>query len=146
MGYTLRAFLGPTPTVQQLASHFQHAHSVELAAGFSLLPMTEDLYDEVNNFVKSATIASCLFLTSYVEQQVFALIGRASIGYVEADYFASTGYQVGLLWQVGQRSPAPLTINAVLRGLGITASGGAMSSRPWIWGVIERPRSGYQLK
>lgn len=124
MGYTLRAFLGPTQTVQQLASHFQHAYGVEIAAGLSLLPMTEDLYDEVNTFVESATIASCLFLTSHVEQQVLALLGPASIGYVEAEYFAGTGSQVGLLWQFGQRSPAPLTINAVLRGLGITASEG----------------------
>jgi hypothetical protein len=124
MGYTLRAFLGPTPTVQQLASHFQHAYCVELAADLSLLPLTEDLYDEVNHFVESPLIASCLFLTSYVEQQVFALLGPASIGYVEAEYFGGKGHQIGLLWQVDQRSPAPLTINAVLHGLGIKADRG----------------------
>ncbi|MFD1874827.1 hypothetical protein [Hymenobacter bucti] len=85
--------------------------------------MTEDLYDEVNHFVESTTIASCLFLTSYVEQQVLSLLGSASIGYVEAEYFGGKGHQIGLLWQGGQRSPAPLTINAVLCGLGLTASG-----------------------
>jgi hypothetical protein len=124
MGYTLRAFLGPTLAVQQLASHFQHAYRVDLAADLSLLPMTEDLYDEVSHFVESPPIASCLLLTSYVEEQVLAVLGPASIGYVEADYFGGQGRQIGLFWQVGQRSPAPMTINAILRGLGITASEG----------------------
>jgi hypothetical protein len=88
--------------------------------------MTEDLYDEVNHFVNFPPIASCLFPTSYVEQQVLAVLGPASICYVEADYVGGNGYQIGLLWQGGQRNRVPLTINAVLRGLSITASGGAM--------------------
>lgn len=122
MGYVLRAFVGPTADVQHFASFFQHAHRVGLGLGLSLIPLTDDLYDEMNNFVESAVSAPFIFLTHHLEQRILEQIGLASMGYLEAEYFGGHGDQAALLWQVGRRSLGPTTINAVLRTMGVQAS------------------------
>ena len=124
MGYVLRAFLGPTPAIESLAGHYQHATSVALGWGLSLLPMTAALYDEINHLVESAGISPFVLLTQHVEEQLLPLIGSASFCYVEAEYFGGSGYQAALLWQEGRRSLGPTTINAVLSNLGVKAGWG----------------------
>lgn len=76
---------------------------IELGQGISIIPFTEQLYDEINKFVKSDTILSFEYFTSNIEQQILKTIGLRKIAYVEAEYFGGEGGQIGIIWEDGQR-------------------------------------------
>ncbi|MFL9485583.1 hypothetical protein ACI6Q2_22570 [Chitinophagaceae bacterium LWZ2-11] len=123
MGYYLQAFVGKQNDLEIIKDNFSVTVLRELGQGLCLIPMTEQLFDQINNYVSSNEISSFKYLTENVEREILKCINNKELAYVEADYFGGTGSQIGIVWKEGKRymefASGQNVINKVLSFLGV---------------------------
>ena len=128
MGYYLRAFLGKPEDLRTIAEAYDNARIVDLEQGLSLIPFTDDLYDQINNLESSPNIKTFEFLTANVEDKILKAIIDKPVAYVEADYFGGEGGQQGIVWTEGKRIAqweyGQDVINAALKHFDVIAKAG----------------------
>jgi len=128
MSYYLNAFIGRQKSLQLLTNNFRTAKQIDGGNEIFIIPMTEDLYDEINNFMVSDDIGSVTYMTKNVEAEILKIIENECVGYVEAEYFGGQGGQSGLLWDKGERTKlfdfGQGCINSILKHLGVVAKRG----------------------
>jgi hypothetical protein len=128
MGYYLQGFICRQSDTSLLTGKFDKAVSVELGQGLALIPMTEELFDQINNFSSSASVDKFEYLTENVERKVLDAIGDKKFAYIEAEYFGGQGGQMAIVWNNNRREQIlPFgqdKINQVLKGFGVTANKG----------------------
>jgi len=101
MGYYLQAFIGRQQDLQLIQSAYPLSNLIYLGQGISLIPMTESVFDQINQDKISENIFE--YLTTNVEIEVLKRIGDREIAYIEAEYFGGEGGQVGIIWKDGHR-------------------------------------------
>lgn len=128
MGYYLSAFIVKTNDLTCFLTSFSNARKIDLDQGISLIPLTEELFDEMNNFSVNESILDFVYLTTQIETGILALLNGRTIAYVEADYFGGQGRQSGVLWKNGKRDATfiydPKAINKSLVVIGVVADSG----------------------
>jgi hypothetical protein len=125
MGYILNAFISRQTDLQLITSKFQNARLINVGKGIFIIPMTEDLYDEINELVISGDVGKLTYMSKNVENRILAIIGDNCIGYIEAEYFGGQGGQTAILWQNGRRFKlfdfGKDVINLLLKHFGVIA-------------------------
>ena len=125
MGYILHAFIGKQPDLQLIASSFHNTKLVNVGKEIFIIPMTEELYDEINELKISEDVGSLTYMSKNVENKILSLIDDKCIGYIEAEYFEGQGGQTAILWQKGERYKLYTfgqgVINLLLKHLGVSA-------------------------
>jgi hypothetical protein len=128
MGYYLEAFICKTQDADLITNRFTKAVSVELDDHLSMIPMTEELFDEINQLSSSPSIGNFQYITENVEQKVLDSIGVQRFAYVEAEYFGGEGGQMSIVWNNNERIQLLAfgdgRINTVLKDFGVIARGG----------------------
>jgi hypothetical protein len=126
MGYRLNAFIGQTENIETIASRYTKAKVILLTEKIVLLPMTTDLFDEINDHRFNNEIENYVFLTSDVEIEILKTINNKMISYIEVEYFGGTGLQRGIIWKNGERifdqSGTKNVVNSILQKFGIVRS------------------------
>lgn len=88
-----------------------------------LLPMTGDLFNEINNYRSNNGIEKYEFLTSDIETEILKTINNQMIAYIEVEYFGGIGVQNGIIWKEGKRifdqSGPQNVVNSILQQFGI---------------------------
>lgn len=124
MGYYLQAVIGKQQTLAQHAPEFQQARIVPLAQGIAIIPLTDDLYDEIAD---GGEVDHFYKLSPGIEEWALRLSAVAPVAYIEAESFGGTGGQSAVVWSGGSRVLGPLhsedAINETLRFLGVRADG-----------------------
>ena len=105
MGYFLQAIVGRQQTLVQHALEFHHARVVPLACGIAIIPLTNDLYDEIADGGKVDRFSK---LSPGVERWAQRISASAPVAYIEADYFGGLGGQSALVWSSGTRVLGPV--------------------------------------
>jgi hypothetical protein len=127
MGYFLEAFICKKQDTLLVTNRFKQAISVELDDHLSLIPMTEELFDEINELSSSPSIGDFQYMTENVEQKMLDTIRTQRFAYVEAEYFGSQGGQTAIIWnnnvRVQMLSSGEGRINTVLKDFGVIAHG-----------------------
>ncbi|HEX6169013.1 MAG TPA: hypothetical protein VFZ33_04920 [Chitinophagaceae bacterium] len=128
MGYTLFAFVGKEPELRTVAGKFKNAKVIMLDHGIGIIPMSGDLYDEMNNFESADEVENFIYLNSNIQNKILELVSTGTIGYIEADYSGGHGEQAGIIYKDGVRDSFSSNrlgaINSVLRRLGVKPSTG----------------------
>ena len=128
MGYSLFAFVGKQPELQTIAGKCKNAKVIMLKQGIGIIPLSRDLYDEINNFESSDEVESFIYLNSNIQTRILELIKTGVIAYIEADYSGSIGEQQAILWNDGTKimhyKNRLGAINSILKRLGVSASNG----------------------
>jgi hypothetical protein len=123
MSYFLNAFLGQVDNLKKIERKFKSASVVSLTTDIALIPMTEDLFNEMNNSRTENGIGKWEFLTTDVENAILTLIGNEKLSYVEVEYFGGEGGQSGIIWKDRKRifeaEFQQETVNEILRQLGV---------------------------
>ncbi|MEP5341670.1 MAG: hypothetical protein ABJL44_04605 [Algibacter sp.] len=123
MGYTLKAYIGKKENLNPILEKYTESQIVELENEISMIPMTDELFDEISNDEDGSGISSFKFLDQNIEQKTLALIGDKEIAYVESDFFGGKGGHIGIIWNNKQRTFIgkfrKRTMNEVLKRLGI---------------------------
>jgi len=123
MGYYLNAFLGRPDSLKIIKDRFRTCKVVLLTAEIALIPMTGELFDEINNFRSNHETGTWRFLTTNVENEILALIENDDLAYVEVEYFGGQGAQSGIIWTEGKRwyekESGQEVLNTILRHFGV---------------------------
>ncbi len=124
MGYYLQAIIGKKQTLTQHAAEFQHAHVVPLAQGIAIIPLTDELYDEIADGGEVERFAK---LSPGVERWAQRVSVAAPVAYVEAEFHGGQGGQSAVAWASGSRVLGPFhsqdAINETLRFFGVRVDG-----------------------
>ena len=91
MGYYLQAFICKHTDSNILTDRFDKAKKIEIGQGLSLIPMTEELFDQINEFLESNSVGKFEYLTDNIETKILQLIADKKLAYVEAEYFGGEG-------------------------------------------------------
>ena len=125
MGYYLSAFIGKSRDISCICDSYNKAKLVSLSQDVSLIPLTEDLFDQINELDTAESIGSFAYLTVTIELNILKAIEDKSLAYVEVEYFGGEGGQVGIIWKEGKRnvelSYGPEVVNIILRAFGVVA-------------------------
>ena len=127
MGYYIRAFIGRTGILEPIAGACRKARIVTLEQGLTIVPMIDELYDEINKTEPWPGIEPFTYLTTYTEQRVLQWMPSGLFGYIEAEYHGGQGAQAAILWQDGKRLQVfnpKHAINTALQHAGFTADAG----------------------
>ena len=128
MGYYLQAFICRHSDTNALTNHFDKAIKVDIGQGLDLIPMTDELYDQINNFKALPSVDKFEYLTENIEQEVLNAIGDRKLAYLEAEYFGGNGGQSAIVWNNGKREKLLAfgqdSINQVLTDFGVAVSKG----------------------
>jgi len=120
VGYYLEALIATLPTLEQHALEFRHARVVPLACGVAIIPITDDLYDEVAN---GGEVDRFSKLSPGIEQWAQHMSAIAPVTYIEAEFFGGVGGQGAVAWSLASRVLGPIhskdAINQALRFLGV---------------------------
>jgi hypothetical protein len=128
MAYLLQAFICKSIDTDCLTKQFDKAIKVDIGQELSLIPMTEELFDQINELEISESIDGFTYLTETVEKKILLNIRERQFSYVEADYFGGQGGQIAITWQDRKRqnifSYGQGRINQVLKLFGVIANKG----------------------
>lgn len=120
MGYYLQALIGPKKALGAPEAEFRNARLFPLVQGMALIPLTDDLHDEVG---KGGEVDQFMKLSSAVEQWAQRISFISPLAYVEAEFFGGVGGQSAIVWSRGARVIGPIhslhAINPALRLLGV---------------------------
>jgi hypothetical protein len=120
MGYYLQAFIGKADALGKHTSEFQHARLIPLTQGMALIPLTDDLHDEIGSGDEAERFEK---LSPAVEQWAQRISSGAPIAYIEAEIFGGVGEQSAVVWSGSLRVIEPIhsqgAINQALRFLGV---------------------------
>ena len=123
MGYYLQAFICKQSDENIFSDNFDKAKKIEIGQGLSLVPMTEELYDQINKFTISNPIDKFEYLTQNIETKILKLTNGKKIAYVEAEYFGGEGGQIAIIWNNNKRENlfpyGQGCINEVLKEFGV---------------------------
>ena len=125
MGYYLSAFFGKTEELRKIQKTYKSANLIELHPCVSLIPLTEDLFDEINNFSATECLFNFEYLTTKSEDEILTMVTDITLAYVEAEYFGGQGGQSAIIWKNGKRDSEFIrdsqSINKVLKSFGVIA-------------------------
>jgi hypothetical protein len=128
LGYYLQAIICNQADTSLLTDNFKKAVNVNLKYNLSLIPMTEDLFDEINNLKESNQINNFIYLTENIESEILKYFGNRRVAYIEAEYHGGNGGQMALVWKNNKREYlleyGQDKINKVLKDFGVVAKAG----------------------
>lgn len=123
MGYYLNSFVGRQERLEKLALQFTSAKVVSLKQGVALVPMTGELFNEINNYRVNNDLKGWEFLTKDVEREILGKIGSDMIAYIEVEFFGGVGGQTGVIWKDGKRVYEEYSkknvVNSILQQFGV---------------------------
>jgi len=120
MSYIIQALIGKMDALDKHVTEFQHLHIIALAQGMALVPLTNDLYDEIGS---GNEIDHFQKLSPAVERWAMQMSCNSPIAYIEAEFFGGIGDQGSMVWYGNTRVAGPIysqdAINQALRFLGV---------------------------
>ena len=130
--YSLCALLGRSEVIEASTRSFEGSRRVVLAAGMSIVPLSEDALAAIARSGVApggASVAGAFeFLSAGVEALGQSLSRGGAIAYVETEYMGGEGFERVAMWSHGKIALGPLdgagSINQALRALGVEAPAG----------------------
>nr|WP_143404151.1 hypothetical protein [Gaetbulibacter sp. 4G1] len=88
-----------------------------------MIPMTDELFDQINEMKHSSGISTFEFLTENIEQKTIQVIENRELAYVESEFFGGQGGHIGIIWKNGKRDflteSDKSSMNKILKRLGV---------------------------
>lgn len=123
MGHYLKAFIGHKESLTPIREKYDHSNLVGLSDEIFMIPMTDELFDEMNKLKTSSDILSFEFLNENIEMTTLELIGMKKLSYVESEFFGGQGGHIGIIWENGERTFVgdfrKDTMNEILKRFGV---------------------------
>ncbi|ESP91467.1 MULTISPECIES: hypothetical protein [Pseudoalteromonas] len=111
MGYVIHAIVGKSDAITKITSNWVVAKKVDLRQGYSLIQVSDELLDDINELVnseKDAPYPEFLKLSSSLHELLQSESITKTFAYIESDYFGSVGAQSAVLYANGETVLGPL--------------------------------------
>ena len=141
MGYQIQSVLSYKEIGNDIANQYEAAHAVHLYKNIVLIPLTDQLFDEINQSNNDEhnhhSFNRFFKLTPKIKQWLELVSTAGLVSYIEAEYFGGTGGQAGVVWERGKVAHGPefsdYAINKVLRYFGVNSYLNAILRRCFIY-------------
>lgn len=97
MGYRLEAIICREQLARLITDEYQSAKRIRLKNKLFLIPYTEEFYDELNQFEKSADFEGFYLLNEKLFNYLLSKSVVDPVAYIEADYFGGVGQQSAIM-------------------------------------------------
>jgi hypothetical protein len=111
MGYTLEAVIAPIGLLAAAVDGLPDATVVDLVQGFGLLPMTDGLFDAVDDGGRADDLLGFWKLPSGFDAMLREWSADGFVAFVEADFFGGTGSQRAAVWLAGRMVVGPVSFD-----------------------------------
>jgi hypothetical protein len=111
MGHYIRCIIGHDSAIQQLANNWTECKRVVLNNKVSAIPMTDNLFDDINELVNIGTDLphnEFELLSKSIEYILKEESYNGMIGYIETEYFGGNGVQSAILYYKGKILTEPI--------------------------------------
>ncbi|RYZ20854.1 MAG: hypothetical protein EOO16_15190 [Chitinophagaceae bacterium] len=127
MAYSFSGFIGPLEPIQQVCRRFIFARGIPLGQEIFLVPLTEELREQMNDG-GSSSVDGFEFLTTSIKPVLQDASRSGPIAYAEVTHWAGEGSEAGIIWEKGSRLRTIRfgkgVINVILKHLGCTPAEG----------------------
>ncbi len=110
MGHYIQCIIGKEKVIKELSDNWVYAHKVRLNSGFSLIPLTEELIDDMNelaNVGSDPAFEEFQKLSKSIELVLKQNSYKEKIAYIETEYFGGTGVQAAVSYSKGNVFDGP---------------------------------------
>ncbi len=110
MGHYIQCIIGKDNVINELTNNWIHANKLSLKEEFSLIPMTEELIDDINELANCGSdLAHDEFemLSKSVELVLKEISHLGKIAYIETEYFGGSGVQSAISYKNGKIQDGP---------------------------------------
>ena len=125
MAYSFCGFIGTKAPLDNLASQFSNARVIGLPQGLFVIPLVDELIEEVNGSASSEVANGFEYLSEGMETLALLVSQNGRLAYAEVFLSVGEGDQIAVTWEEGKRThmiSGPEVINSVLRQLGVVAN------------------------
>jgi hypothetical protein len=109
MSYTLEAVISSAALLTTATRDLTTARLVQLRQGLVMLPMTDELFDEVRNPAAGPEPRVFWKLPAGFDRTLQAWSAAGPVAYVEAEYFGGAGEQRAAAWAESRLVLGPIT-------------------------------------
>lgn len=116
MTHFIQCIIGPKSSISALSAKWIHAKKIDLNADFSLIPLTQQLLEDINELVgegENLAYKEFELLSKSVEAILKENSYNKPIGYIETDYRAGQGTQVGIAYFSGKIIEGPIVTKTI---------------------------------
>ncbi|GAB4091546.1 hypothetical protein [Flaviaesturariibacter terrae] len=128
MAYSFYGFIGALEPIQRICSQYIFARNVPLGQDIFLIPLSDELQEQMNGSVAAEPLDGFELLTAPIETALASASISGPIAYAEVTHWAGEGHEAGVLWEGGKRQRTIRfgkgVINTMLKGLGCVAAEG----------------------
>jgi hypothetical protein len=96
MSHNIQVIIAKDPLIDEVSLEWNHACELSLPQGYSIIPMIEKLYDDINELTNNknpSPYEQFELLSSSIEELLKLKSNNSSIAYIETEYFGGTGIQ-----------------------------------------------------
>jgi hypothetical protein len=125
MAYSFCGFIGTKAPLDNLAKRFPNARVIGLPQGLFVIPLVDELIEEVNGSASSEAVNGFEYLSKGMEAMALSVSQGGHVAYAEVFLSVGEGDQIAIIWEEGkqtQRISGQEVINSVLRRLGVLAN------------------------
>ncbi len=123
MGHMIQAIIGKKDIIEKIAGDWVKAQTRELPQGYSLLFLTDALYDDIEelledeNMEKIEDFEDMVCYTTPVVHLLKHYSFHSQLVYIETDYAGGYGTQAGVLFVNGKTVTGPVCSNGIINQL-----------------------------
>lgn len=123
MGHMIQAIIGKKDIIEKIAGDWVKAQTRELPQGYSLLFLTDALYDDIEelledeNMEKIEDFEDMVCYTTPVVHLLKHYSFHSQLVYIETDYAGGYGTQAGVLFVNGKTVTRPVCSNGIINQL-----------------------------
>ncbi|HHV30301.1 MAG TPA: hypothetical protein GXX73_12065 [Clostridium sp.] len=110
--HCIRCFIGKKDLMNVFVNNWVEAEIIDLSQGFSLVFLTDELYDGIEELVNSKLDVDYSEFFYYLSPSIYEVLVQESregmIAYIETDYFGGVGRQSAILFENSKVKIEPL--------------------------------------
>jgi hypothetical protein len=110
--HCIRGFIGKEELIRAFSSSWVKANIIVLLQGFSMIFLTDDLYDDIVELFDSRLETDYSKFFDYLSPSIYEVLEQESrkgkLAYFETDYFGGVGSQSAILFEKGKLIIQPL--------------------------------------
>ncbi len=110
--HCIRGFIGKEGIIKDFANNWIEAKPVTLAQGFSIIFLTDELYDSIVELIDSKLEVDYKEFFYYLSPSIYEVLIQESrngkLAYIETDYFGGVGTQSAVLFENSKIKIKPL--------------------------------------
>jgi hypothetical protein len=110
--HTIRCFIGKEKIMKVFEGNWVKANDLILPQGFSMIFLTNDLFDDVTELIDSKLDIDYSKYFAYLTPSIYELLVQESkngkLAYIETEYFGGVGSQSAILFDKGAVKIKPI--------------------------------------